>query len=211
LALLEGDRERAEGMILDAARDSRTVPGLVLGVLAPAQEEVGRMWLAGEVNVAEEHFATATTKAVMAELSQLNHHRPTHGKTVLAAAVTGNYHDLGLHMVSGLFENYGWRSIQLGADVPISDLVQSVESFEVDLLLLSAALSTQLPTLKDTIEAVRRGGPQGAKVKILVGGRAFEAAGDLAPELGADAYTANAAEAVAIGNRLVGLPDPEVT
>ena len=68
LALLEGDRVRASRLIMDASAAGSTVPELYLRVLLPAQQEVGRMWQAAEINVAEEHFATSTTKAILAQL-----------------------------------------------------------------------------------------------------------------------------------------------
>ena len=65
LAVLEGDRRRASHVILDTVDGGRAIRDVYLQVLLPAQREVGRMWLVGEVNVAEEHFASATTKMVM--------------------------------------------------------------------------------------------------------------------------------------------------
>ena len=106
------------------------------------------MWLTGEINVAEEHFASHTTKMVLAQLLSRAPLQPPRGKTLLAAAVAGNRHDIGLYVVADFFEMAGWRTIQLGADVPIVDLVQAVECFEVDLLALSASLNVQLATVK---------------------------------------------------------------
>lgn len=204
LALLEGDRVRASRQILDAVQDGVSVPDLYLRVLLPAQQEVGRMWEADEINAAEEHFATATTRAILAQLRPRAPMSERNGKTLLAAAVTGNQHDLGLQVVADFFEMDGWKVIQLGSDVPIPDLAQAVEFYQPDLLALSASLHPQLVTLTETIQTVRRG-QRGAEVKILVGGRALAEATDLAGQLGADGYAADPHAAVALGNRLVGL------
>lgn len=204
LALLEGDRQRAMQLVLDAATAGHAVPELYLEVLLPAQQETGRMWQQDEMNVAEGHFATSTTKSVMAQLSQRAPRKPPNGKTLLASTVTGNQHDVGLQAVAEFFEMDGWRVIPLGSDVPIRDLVEAVEFYQVDLLALSVALRTQLNTLKKTIQAVRRS-PRGDQVKILVGGGGLAGAGDLAAEYGADAYAADPVEAVRLGNALVGL------
>ena len=117
----------------------------------------------------------------------------------------GNQHDIGLQVVADFFEMAGWRVIQLGSDMPIPDLAQAVESYQPDLLALSVSLHTQLVTLAETIQAVRRG-ERGAAVKILVGGRALVEAPDLAPSLGADGYAADPLDAVAQGNLLAGVP-----
>jgi methanogenic corrinoid protein MtbC1 len=205
LAVLEGDRRRASRVILDAIDRPDSVRDIYLQVLMPAQAELGRMWLTGDINVAEEHFASHTTKTVMAQLLSRAVLQPPNGKTALAAAVTGNQHDIGLYAVADFFEMAGWRTIQLGADVPIADLVQAVECFDVDLLALSACLSVQLDAVMSTMQAVR-GGLRGDSVKILAGGLAFADSGDLAVNMGADGYAADATEAVQIGAQLVGLP-----
>jgi methanogenic corrinoid protein MtbC1 len=203
LAVLEGDRRKASRLIVDAASGGHDVRSLYLDVLLPAQAEVGRMWVAGEVNVAEEHFASTVTKAVMAQLQQRATYAPANGRTFLAAAVMGNYHDVGLSAVADFFEMDGWRTVPLGANVPPEDLIQAVDFFRCDVLGLSVSLSTQLPVLRETIRAVRQtAGARG--VKILIGGRALAETGDLPDQLGADGYTVRADDAVALGNRLVG-------
>jgi hypothetical protein len=111
VAILEGDRRQASRLILKAADEGQTVPDLYLKVLRPAQEELGRMWLLGEINIAEEHFATATTRLVMAQLQARAVCKPANGKTLLAASVAGNQHDLGIQVVADLFEIDGWRAI----------------------------------------------------------------------------------------------------
>jgi methanogenic corrinoid protein MtbC1 len=206
VAILEGDRRKAVSTVHDAARKGWNVFDLYLRVLAPAQREIGRMWLNDEINIAEEHFATATTKMVMSQLRAREQARSPNGKTVLAAAVRDNQHDVGLQMVADVFELDGWRTISLGANVPILDLVQSAEAFQADLLLVSAALGKHLPDVRDTIRAVRQHEPT-RHAKILVGGTAFAGLADLAEQYGADGYAANATEALQLGNRLVGLAD----
>jgi MerR family transcriptional regulator, light-induced transcriptional regulator len=204
LALLEGDRSRATRLILNAAEAGHSVADLYLKVLLPAQEEAGRMWQEDEINVAEEHFATATTKMLMSQLRSYVSKRAPNGKTLLASAVAGNHHEIGIHAVAEFFEMDGWRVIQLGSDVPVRDLVEAVGFYQADLLGLSVCLRTQLATLKQTIEAVRRS-ERVAVVKILVGGRGLVGASDLAAEFGADGYAADPSQAVALGNTLVGL------
>jgi methanogenic corrinoid protein MtbC1 len=207
MAIFQGDRRRAIRLILDAAEAQRDVRDLYLDVLVPAQREVGRMWLTTEINTAEEHFATETTRAVITRLADRAPLRPPNGKTALTAAAVGNQHDVGLQIVASFFELEGWRVINLGANVPVCDLVQATVFFAADLLLLSAALSIQLSAVADAIKAVREG-ERGRNVKILAGGLAFADLGDLATELGADGYALTAPGAVALGNRLVGLPSP---
>jgi methanogenic corrinoid protein MtbC1 len=206
LAILEGDRRKAIGLILKAAEEGHSVSDLYLKVLQPSQEELGRMWLLGEINVAEEHFATTTTRLVMAQLHAREVCGQSNGKTLVAAAVAGNQHDLGIQVVADFFETDGWRVIQLGSNVPADDLAQAVEFYNADLVVLSVSLATQLTALEETIAVVRTN-QRGTAVKILVGGCGMMGAAELARSKGADDYASNAVEAVTRGNALVGLPE----
>ena len=162
------------------------------------------MWMANEINVAEEHFASQTAKMVMAQLLPRAIVQPPNGKTVVAAAVAGNQHDIGLQAVADFFEMDGWRAVLLGANVPARDVVQAVGCFAADLLGLSVSQTTQFEAVKTAIQAVR-GNTQSAEMKILVGGHALKDTGDLTQELGADGYAAHPSQAVALGRQLVGL------
>jgi methanogenic corrinoid protein MtbC1 len=205
LAILEGDRRKAISLILKAADEGQSVPDLYLKVLQAAQEELGRMWLLGEINVAEEHFATTTTRLVMAQLHAREVCRPSNGKTLVAAAVAGNQHDLGIQVVADLFEIDGWRVIQLGSNAPADDLAQAVEFYAADLVALSISLATQLTALEETI-AIVRASQRGAAVKILVGGCGMIGSAELAQSQGADDYASSGMDALSRGNALVGLP-----
>jgi MerR family transcriptional regulator, light-induced transcriptional regulator len=162
------------------------------------------MWVLGEINVAEEHFATATTRLVMAQLQARTLGRPANGKTVVAAAVAGNQHDLGIQMVADLFEAGGWRAIQLGANVPGEDLAQAVEFYNADLVALAFAMPNQLPALKDAISAIRAS-QFGTRVKIIVGGSLMPDATEIVKACGADGFANDALDAISLGNAMVGL------
>ncbi len=210
LAVLEGNRRQARQLVLDGSPTGLTIPQIYLEVILLAQEEIGRMWAANEITVAEEHFATATSRTILAQLLARARIRPSNGKTVMTAAVAGNRHDVGLQVVCDFFEMDGWRAIHLGADVPIGDLVAAVDGFQVDLLALSAAQSRHLKALRETIAAVREFRPA-ASPKIIVGGRAFHSGIGTAKEMGADAYAAGPIEAVRLADSLFGLTyDPRL-
>ncbi len=202
VAILEGNRREASRLILEAAGVGQSVEQLYLRVLQPAQEELGRMWVLGEINVAEEHFATATTRFVMAQLHARQLCRSANGKTLLAAAVAGNQHDLGIQMVADLLESNGWRAILLAANVPNEDLAEAVEFYDADLVALAFSMPGQLPALKDAIAAIR-GSQLGSRVKIIVGGCRLPDAAQIVKSFGADGFATDALQAVALANELV--------
>jgi len=203
-AVLEGDGRRASQIVLSAAAQGHAVHDLYLRVIVPAQKEIGRMWVANEISIADEHLSSVTARRLMSQLVERGHARFARGKTVLVAAVAGNRHDLGTQVVADFFELDGWRTIHLGADVPADTLLDVLDSIEVDILCLSAALPVQLPVLRDTISVVRSSS-RGSHIKILVGGPAFHGALDLAKQLDADAQADDARHAVLTACALMGM------
>jgi len=209
LAILQGDRMRAGRVVVGAVSSQQiNVPEAYTEIFVPVQKELGRMWHMGEVNVAEEHFSTATTLMVMSQILPMAKVSPSNGHVMLAASVETNSHDLGLRMVADFFELAGWRVVYLGASVPAEDLAIAVRDFQADLVALSAALPVHLRAVEDTIAVLRdsseRSAKSGKPVKIIVGGNAFLDAPDTWRLFGADGFARNATEAVELGNRLVG-------
>lgn len=201
-AALEGDRRRAIKLLTDAVDDGLEVERAYLDVLVPAQREVGRLWHGHQLGIAQEHFVTATTQAAMAVLSNRAEAKPAHGKTVMAVAISGNAHDLGVRIVADMFELEGWKAIWLSGSLPISDLVLALDGFRPDLVALSASLLVQLPNAETTIKALKA---EDGALKLLAGGRAFSKHPELALRFGADACETDLERALVTAAGLVGL------
>lgn len=200
-SVLEGDRLAACEHLVRAVHGGLTVKSAYLDVLAPVQEELGRLWHLNEISVAEEHFGTATTIMALAQLRGLTPRAPRDGRVVLATCVQGNDHDVGVRMVADFLEMNGWRAIHLGADVPVEDLAHAARSFGVHLAALSVSLPTQYREAQETIRALRADGPAG--LRIMVGGGGVSGAPGVWAGWGADGWAESAAGAVAEAERLV--------
>jgi methanogenic corrinoid protein MtbC1 len=199
-ACLAGDQERALASVVAAVEGGLDVARAYTEVLAPAEQEIGRLWHVGDVTVAEERIVSETTHRLMAVLSYRFSAEVTVDRTILAAAVPGNTHDIGLAIVADLFRLAGWRSLFLGASVPAEQIGRAAHMFAADLVALAVTLSTQLNDARKAVEATKRGRPG---VRVLVGGAAFEAAPGLWRQLEADGYAATVDRAVAVGKSLV--------
>ena len=198
LQILEGNSGSAIKLVVDSHHQGLPLEN-TYQVLMMAQREIGRMWHQAEVNIAEEHIVTSTTQRAMSVLAFQAEKQAFNGLTVVSAAVAGNSHDIGVQMVSDFFEFAGWRAICLGGDLPATEIAQAVKFFDTSLVMLSAALSTQLKAIRETVKAVRE---LDKNCKIMVGGTAMHDAPDLWSQLGADAYANSPAEALAIGTQL---------
>jgi len=201
-AVLDGRREGAEKVILGAADAGLSIRDVYEHVLQPAQIELGRMWHAGEIGVADEHFGSSVTQSIMSILRRRFPKQPRKGRLVVATAVAGDPHEIGVRMVADFFEMDGWDSIYLGANMPSADIVDVVRDRKASLLTASASTLLHLRAVGELIEQVRAEGSC-AKTKIIVGGLPFLSAPDLWTELGADGSAPSAAAAVELGNSLV--------
>lgn len=203
-SVLEGDRLAACEHVMAAVRGGLAVKSAYLHVLAPAQQELGRLWHLNELSVAEEHFATATTMMLMPQLAAVAPRRQRDGRVVLAACVQGNAHEVGLRMVADFLEMEGWRAIHLGADVPVEDLADAAVAFGADLAALSVSLPGQFQEAQDTVARLRQHGPAG--LKIMLGGAALVGLDGLWRKWGADGWAGSAEAAVLEADRLVPGP-----
>lgn len=198
-SLLEGDRERAAGELLQAVQGQQlTVREAYLQVLAPALREVGRMWLSDEISVAEEHFATVVTQNVLARLAPLEPRRPKRGQTVVTAAVEGCAHELAIRMIADFFEFDGWRAVPLGADVPAADVAAAAEGFGASVVALSASLAPQWRAVEETVSALRAT-PERRRM-ILLGGGVVRGRESTALPAGVDAICDDPEHALSLAN-----------
>jgi MerR family transcriptional regulator, light-induced transcriptional regulator len=198
---LEGRSADAVRKLVQAVADGLDVKSAYVDVLLPAQREIGRLWHADEISIAEEHLVTATTRDAMAVLLHTSERAPANGATLVAACVPGNIHDIGVCALTNLFQLAGWRTIYLGADVPVAELPASAEYFQADLLLLGSTLTTHIQPAATAIKKLRT--ELDRPVAVLVGGAAFNEAPDLWRTLGADGYAADFDSALQFGAKLI--------
>lgn len=202
-ALLEARRQDAVRMVLAAIeRGALTIPELYLGVFEPVLHEVGRRWQHDESTVAEEHYISAATQLVMAQLYPRIFVTERRGRTMIAGCVGAEFHEIGLRMVADLFELDGWDTYYLGASVPVESMVAAVRERDADLLALSTTLSEHEPHVREVIRALRAD-PAVASVPVLVGGGVFRGRPELWREVGADGFAGDVASVVGLANDLV--------
>ena len=205
--ILEGNVAEAIDVVTGAARNGRGSRAAYMDILLPAQREVGRLWHAGELSIAEEHMVTAATQRTMSVLVSQAARQPANGYTVVVAAVAGNVHDVGLQALADMYQLSGWRVIFVGSDIPLQDVPTMLTYFEADLLMLGATLATHIPRVEQAIRSIRERCER--HVGVVVGGAAFDEAPDLWAKIGSDGYAPTIDRALEVGARLVGLANAE--
>ena len=187
--------ERVEAA-LDSGVPARTI--LEEGML-PAMAEVGRLFEEGECYVPEMMISARAMKAGLAKLKpSLKQNDVQAAGTVALGTVKGDLHDMGKNLVGMMLEGAGFKVRDLGVDVPPEAFVAAAD--EVDVIGLSALLTTTVGSMKTTLDALDAAGKR-ARVKVIVGGAPVTEA--FARSIGADGYAADASRAVALTKSLI--------
>jgi 5-methyltetrahydrofolate--homocysteine methyltransferase len=121
--------------------------------------------------------------------------------TLIIGTVKGDLHDIGKNLVGMMFEGAGFNVVDLGIDKEPQMFVDAIKEHKAKLVGMSALLTTTMPKMGETINAIKEAGIRD-QVKILVGGAPITSS--FAEEIGADGYASNAASAVEKGKELIG-------
>lgn len=199
-AILDGDMEGVVNNI-QPPLDAGVLPGEILNTaLIPAMDKVGQLFEEGEYFVPEMLVAARAMKAGLEILKPLlvdSGVNPV-GKVILGT-VKGDLHDIGKNLVAMMLEGVGFEIVDLGADVFPDQFVAAIRE-DVDLVGLSALLTTTMPAMENTIRAIEESGLRD-RVKIIVGGAPVTA--EYARQIGADGYAADASQAAALARELI--------
>ncbi len=192
-AVLEGD-DAAAATQVRAALEAGIPAGQILnqGCIA-AMAEVGRLFEEGEMFVPEMLIAA---RAMQAGMDLLKPHLAegeivSAGKVVIGT-VAGDLHDIGKNLVGMMMEGAGFEVVDLGTDVKPTAFVKAVRDHQADIIGMSALLTTTMPSMVATIEALEEAGVRD-QVKVLVGGAPVTQA--FAEKIGADGFAPDASSA----------------
>lgn len=176
------------------ALDEGCDPNAVLDTMISAMDVVGENFKNGEIFVPEMLIAA---KAMKKGVEVLKPHLATGaagalGKVVIGT-VAGDLHDIGKNLVAMMIESAGFEVVDLGVDVPVEKFLAAYdENPGVKIIACSALLTTTMPALKATVAAINAA-PWRDQVKVMIGGAPITQ--EFADEVGADAYTDDAASA----------------
>lgn len=173
--LIDYDAQAAE-RVVEEALALLPVEDVCLHVLQPALYEIGDRWQRGEVTVSAEHFASAFVIRKLGSLFNLS--QPDHGRgPVIAACLEGELHEVGLLLTCLFLSRRGVRIVYLGPNLPLDDLIDTIDRLRPPLVILSAST---VDTGRELAGAVRRIQSAGAQRPVAAspptigfGGRIF--------------------------------------
>jgi len=198
--VMDGDMEKVKESVQAALNAGVSATDILQGALIPAMGEVGRLFEEGEFFVPE---MLISARAMKAGLEIIKPKLVESGNEpigrVAIGTVKGDLHDIGKNLVAMMLEGAGFEIIDLGTDVAPEKFVEAVRS-GATIIGLSALLTTTMPSMSVTIQAIEAAGLRG-QVKVIVGGAPVTA--DYAKSIGADGFAADASQAASLAKSLV--------
>ena len=162
--------------------------------LVPGMSVVGTKFRNGEIFLPEVLLSAKTMKTALEILQPIlsQQDTPSIGRVAIGT-VKGDIHDIGKNIVVSMLEGNGFEVMDLGIDVDTERFVEVIRNNDLQILGLSALLTSTMPMIEETIKALEKAG-LGQKVKVIVGGAPVTQA--YADQIGADGYGADAVAAV---------------
>jgi len=163
---------------------------------------VGERYDSGEYFIGDLVFAGEMLQSVMDKLKPvLSAGFSAKGGKIVLATVFGDLHDIGKNIFRSMVEAANFEVIDLGINVPVSQIVDKVKEVNPDIVGLSGVLTLALDSMKETVDGLNNAGLRN-KVKVIIGGVPVNE--NVCKSIGADAFSTNAAEGVKICQRWVG-------
>jgi 5-methyltetrahydrofolate--homocysteine methyltransferase len=200
-SIIDGDQATTKSKVL-AAIDAKIDPGVILNEsMIAAMSKVGQLFEEGEYFVPEMLVAARAMQGGLALIKPLlvQADYKAVGK-VVAGTVKGDLHDIGKNLVCMMLEGAAFEVVDLGVDVSPEKFVEAVRSSGANVIAMSALLTTTMPNMKNTIEALKEAGIRD-QVRVMVGGAPLT--DQYAREIGADGYAPDASRAAALAKSLV--------
>jgi 5-methyltetrahydrofolate--homocysteine methyltransferase len=201
-AILTGDNKGAMAITQRGLDEGTDLQALIDGGMIPAMAEVGRRFEEEEYFVPELLLSARAMKAALGILRPLLSDSGVEPVgCVVMGTVQGDLHDIGKNMVGLMLKVNGFEVIDLGTNVPPADIIARAEQEQVDIIGMSALLTTCLPYMKDVCDFLEAKGIRD-KYPVIIGGAATHP--EIAEEMGANTHGGSAAEGVEKCKMLLG-------
>ena len=197
--IINGDEENITALVEEALKEGWEPLKISNEALVPGLEEVGRLFSSNRYYLPQVMLSAETMKKAFARLKveMKGKSGPALGK-VLLATVEGDIHDIGKNIVATLLENHGFEVIDLGKNVPADRIVEEAEKNKVDIVGLSALMTTTVLEMDTVIKRLR---DKGIKALTIVGGAVVTQ--EFSDKIGADQYGGDALSAIEKMKRMV--------
>jgi len=200
-AIIDGDDARALEITNEALQQDADPAELINTWMIPAMDEVGRRFEAQEFFFPEMLLAARAMQRALDPLRPLlaaSGAKPA-GRIVIGT-VKGDLHDIGKNMVGYMLEGAGFEIHDIGIDVPAEKFLEAVDTYNADIIAISALLTTTMPEMAAILDKLKQAGMR-SRIKVMVGGAPVTRS--FADEIGADGFGESAGSAVSVARSLM--------
>lgn len=187
--LLEGDGKRAIQYIRSLYHTGIPLEDIYVDILQSVMTEVGHRWHQTIIPVNQEHYISSITQMAIAQFYDVILQTKKKGLKMVSCSVGSELHQIGIRMISDLFEYHGWDSIFLGAALPKAAILKSIDEHQPQLIALSVTMPQHLLLCQELITAIKEAYPS---LRIAIGGRAFQMTNELWKKWPVDIYVDDA-------------------
>lgn len=200
-AVMQGDNEAVKSKVQAALDRGEAANDILNEGLIAAMDIVGERMEDGDMFIPEVLMAAQAMAGGLELLKpQLADQAASAKGKVIIGTVKGDLHDIGKNLVAMMLESGGLEVHNIGVDIPPEEFVNQVKNLEANLVCLSALLTTTMPMMKATVEAMKEAGLRD-QIKIMVGGAPVTK--KFADEIGADGYAPDAGSAARLAKSLL--------
>ncbi|MBE5872308.1 MAG: 5-methyltetrahydrofolate--homocysteine methyltransferase [Lachnospiraceae bacterium] len=201
-AVLKGKKDTITALTKTAVEEGNAPKDILDQILLPAINEVGDLFDKGKYFLPQ---LIASAEAMKVSIEYLEPLLKEGGSdeemaTIVIATVEGDIHDIGKNLVALMLKNYGFRVIDLGKDVSKEKIIETAKAENAKIIGLSALMTTTMQQMRHVIDYAKE---QGVDAKIIIGGAVITQ--EYADEIGADGYSKDAADAVKLVKRILGI------
>lgn len=200
-ALVHCDKAKLLGLVNGALGEGTSAANILNQGLIAGMDIVGEKMENGDMFIPEVLMAAQAMGEAVAVLKPLlGEDESARGGNVIIGTVKGDLHDIGKNLVAMMMESAGMTVYNLGVDIGPEDFVTQIKEKNAQIVCLSALLTTTMPMMKQTVDAVVEAGLRD-RVKIMVGGAPVTQA--FSDEIGADGFAPDAGSAARLAKSLI--------
>jgi methanogenic corrinoid protein MtbC1 len=172
--LLTGRKKESSAIIFQFLNQNNSFLELYEKLIKKSLYKIGELWEYNKITVAAEHLASAIIETILNELYPKIAKTEKQNKKILLACVENEFHQIGIKIISDIFELNGWNSFFLGANTPTNELIRFAKSINPDIIGLSMSIYFHLPVLENMLLKIKDEFPE---IPIIIGGQAFRYGG----------------------------------
>lgn len=198
---IQGKIEEAKSLVQEYLDNGKDVNAILNQGMIKAMDRIGEKFSNGEIYLPEMMVAARCMPPCLEMIKPiLVKDNESTGEKVIIGTVKGDLHDIGKNLVAMMLAGGGFEVIDIGVNISAEEFIELAKEHKAKIIGISALLSTTMPMMRATIEALKTSDVAG-EIKTLVGGAPITE--KYAREIGADGYALDAAAAVKIARQLV--------